>query len=132
MSMLQEDQGTQTELFASYAQVGSAVQILYSQRSMTVYALPEHELHSVAMANTLAAAFFSIGTGTMFFVLGIIVNGLFTEPPTAENAAMLTVIKWAASIATGICYSLGGWALYNRHSIVSRIKRESKTLNPPG
>jgi hypothetical protein len=131
MTMMPDEPALQPGLFTTYQRSGSAVELLYSQRSMTVYALPEHELESAAMVNTLGTAFFSLGTRTLFFLLGIVVNKLFTEAPTAENAAMLTVIKWAAAIFTFFFYVAGCWATLRRRSIVNQIKRESKAVSPP-
>ena len=111
---------------------GSIVHPQYVERDMTFYAVPEHELRSISMMNTLAIFFFSGASSFLAFFAGIRVEVSLQDPVTPQAAAISATAEPICIIGAIVCGLLGGWALVHRGSMLKTIRNESRVISGAG
>ena len=107
---------------------GSTVQMFYVQRAMRVYALPESELKSVSLMNTLASVFFSVASGLFSLAVGIWINSLFQIEMSSAGEILAKAFAPLALFLAMVSGALGIWALYTRGSTLKTIQDESNEI----
>lgn len=107
---------------------GSYVQPIYVERKITYYALPENELNSISLMNTLALVFFSVGSFLASLGFGIQIDAAFQKDMTPEAKLLQEVgapILWSLAAVFG---AVGGWAVKQRYGMLKNIRQESRVI----
>ena len=104
---------------------------VYTERQVKAYPIFESELESLSFLNTMTLVFFSVGSATISFAVGIWTNATFAEKMTPEGVVASIYGAPVLLVAAAICYGLGGLALYSRRQQWSKIKTESVARTEP-
>ena len=77
---------------------GACVQPVYVEREMKFYALPETELNTISLMNTLALVFFSVGSFLLSPAIGIMIETSYQENLTPITTVLLVMGIWSVQI----------------------------------
>ena len=115
----------QEQTFAPGEDRGAVFHTHHMGRSMKAYPVYENELNTFGLLNTLALAFFSLGSGFASFGVGLLVDAAFAKDLSDLSEVLIKVMVPVCGILA-ILFFLGGiWALLTRRSEVKRVKSES-------
>lgn len=109
------------------AETGALVRTVYATRTMKVYAIPENELRSLSLLNTLSMAFFSASSGFLSFAIGLWINAAFQSTLTPAGKILSIVGAPIAVILSIIFGGLGIWAWKTRKSGLETVEKESSS-----
>jgi hypothetical protein len=106
---------------------GATVTPLYVQREMKVYAVHEHEIHSISMFNTLAAVFFALASFIASAGLSIWTNRMFYTELTPAGIIGANYVAPGLLLLAVIFVMVGAFAIRKRESTWKAIKKESRS-----
>ena len=100
---------------------GSLLTTLYTERKVKAYPVTDNELETLSMFNTESVMFFSIGTGLLGYAADSLRDALAASPH--GNLKLVCSFIFLALL----CYGLGSWRFWKRHTLVRSIKAQSQT-----
>ncbi len=109
------------------AETGALVRTVYATRTMKVYAIPENELRSLSLLNTLSMAFFSASSGFLSFAIGLWVHAAFQSMLTPAGEILSNVGAPIAVVLSLFFGVLSIWAWVTRRSGLKTVEKESSS-----
>lgn len=94
---------------------GAALVAVQPTRTVRVYAITEQEAGSVDHQYLMASALFACGT----FCAGVLTNIWLCSTEINLPLAVALAVGWA------VFWSIGGWQIWVRHSLLKTLRRES-------
>ena len=99
----------------------------YTQRNMTIYAIPENELEMLSSMNTMATIFFSTFSFFLSLALALFLSGIYADNIQSNLIGKL-LFYYGTPIVIVIAvvfFILGIHSSYRRSNLIATIKSES-------
>lgn len=121
---------SQPEPHDFFAERGSKIVAVHSDRYMKSYLILDSELKTISILNGAATLLFSAGSFCLSVGVGMAINLFVSDSPSAVAAKYGNAIERVAFYATAALYVLGIAMIVCKRSEIKQIKRESGDTGP--
>jgi hypothetical protein len=105
---------------------GGTVRPLYGERRPVMYHLFETEMQSISVFNGEALRWFSFGSFFLNCIIAVVIGWCYSSGPlSAFGEFMVKKGVWYLGVLTVACFGYGFWVIYQKHTLIAQIKRET-------
>ena len=106
---------------------GGTVRPVYGIRQPMMYHLFETEMQSLSAFNAEALRWFSLGAFFLNCIIAVVIGWCFSNGLLSSFAEfMVHRGVWFVAVLTVACFGYGFWIVYQKHTLIAQIKRETK------
>ena len=98
-----------------------------------MYHLFENEIRSISGFNSVALTLFSFGSFFANCIIAVVIGWGFSSGPMTDFGLFMSHKGvYYLVVLMLMCFAFGGWAIYQKRSVVRQIKAECRTDGKAG